>query len=74
MDFCAEEKGEKMKNYDLAVVGGCSAGIVAAINAKRINPKLKVVVVEKLPRTGKKILATGNGKCNITNLQALEHN
>lgn len=74
MDFYAEEKGEEMKNYDLAVVGGCSSGLVAAINAKRIQPKLRVAVVEKLPRAGKKILATGNGKCNITNLQALEHN
>ncbi len=62
-----------MKNYDLAVIGGCSAGLVAAINAKRREPKLKVAVIEKLPRIGKKILATGNGKCNITNLYALEH-
>lgn len=74
MEFCAEEKGEEMKNYDLVVVGGCSAGIVAAVNSKRRYSGLKVAVIEKLPRTGKKILATGNGKCNITNLQALEHN
>lgn len=62
-----------MKNYDLIVVGGCSAGIVAAINAKRLYPKKSVAVIEKLPRIGKKLLATGNGKCNITNLYALEH-
>ena len=62
-----------MKKYDLAVIGGCSAGIVAAINAKRLQPELSIVIVEKLPRIGKKILATGNGKCNITNLYALEH-
>ena len=74
MDFYAEEKGEEMKSYDLAVVGGCSAGLVAAINAKRLQPKLRIAVIEKLPRAGKKILATGNGKCNITNLKALEHN
>lgn len=73
MEFCADEKGEKMKNYDLAVVGGCSAGLVAAINAKRLYPEIDVAVIEKLPRTGKKLLATGNGKCNITNLNALEH-
>lgn len=73
MDFCADEKEKEMKNYDLAVIGGCSAGIVAAINAKRLQPKLKVAVIEKLPRIGKKLLATGNGKCNITNLQALDH-
>ncbi len=62
-----------MKNYDLIVVGGCSAGIVAAINAKRLYPQKSVAVIEKLPRIGKKLLATGNGKCNITNLYALEH-
>lgn len=62
-----------MKKYDLIVVGGCSAGIVAAINAKRLYPEKKVVILEKLPRIGKKLLATGNGKCNITNLYALEH-
>lgn len=73
MDFYADEKDEEMKTYDLAVVGGCSAGLVAAINAKYFNPTLRVAVIEKLPRIGKKLLATGNGKCNITNLQALDH-
>lgn len=59
-----------MKKYDAAVIGGCAAGMVAAITAKRKNPKLNIVVVEKLPRLGKKILATGNGRCNLTNLNA----
>lgn len=62
-----------MKSYDFIIVGGCSAGIVAAINAKRLNPDIKVAIIEKLPRIGKKLLATGNGKCNITNLYASEH-
>ena len=62
-----------MKNYDFIVVGGCSAGIAAAINAKRQNPSLKVAILEKLPRIGKKLLATGNGKCNLTNDYALGH-
>ena len=62
-----------MKSYDFIAVGGCSAGIVAAINAKRLNPDLKVAIIEKLPRIGKKLLATGNGKCNLTNLYALDH-
>ena len=62
-----------MKSYDFIIVGGCSAGIVAAINSKRLNPELKVAILEKLPRIGKKLLATGNGKCNLTNLYACEH-
>lgn len=63
-----------MKSYDLIVVGGCSSGIAAAINAKRLYPEMKIAIIEKLPRIGKKLLATGNGKCNITNLFALDHN
>lgn len=62
-----------MKRYDFIVVGGCASGIVAAINAKRLNPDLKIAILEKLPRIGKKLLATGNGKCNLTNEYALEH-
>lgn len=63
-----------MKSFDLIIIGGCSAGLAAAICAKRRNPEMSVAVIEKLPRIGKKLLATGNGKCNITNLFALEHN
>ena len=62
-----------MKNYDVIIVGGCASGLAAAINAKRLYPHLSVAVLEKLPRVGKKILATGNGKCNLTNLNALSH-
>ena len=59
-----------MRKYDVAVIGGCAAGMAAAINAKRRNPKLNIAIIEKLPRLGKKILATGNGRCNLTNLNA----
>lgn len=59
-----------MKKYDVAVIGGCAAGMAAAINAKRRTPKLNIAIIEKLPRPGKKILATGNGRCNLTNLNA----
>ncbi len=59
-----------MKKYDAVVIGGCAAGMVAAIIAKRKNPQLNIAIIEKLPRLGKKILATGNGRCNLTNLNA----
>lgn len=62
-----------MRKYDLIIVGGCAAGLVAAINTKRLHPELSVAVLEKLPRIGKKLLATGNGKCNLTNEYALTH-
>lgn len=56
-----------MNNYDIAVIGGGASGLAAAISAARVNPKLRIAVLEHLPRIGKKILATGNGRCNYTN-------
>ena len=54
-----------MKKTGICVVGGGAAGLCAAISAKRNGAD--VLIVERLPRVGKKILATGNGRCNITN-------
>ncbi|MGN1317430.1 MAG: NAD(P)/FAD-dependent oxidoreductase [Lachnospirales bacterium] len=58
----------------IAIIGGGASGLVAAIEAKRQSPKTDVVIVEKLDRVGKKILATGNGRCNYTNLGANTNN
>ncbi|MCL2508227.1 MAG: aminoacetone oxidase family FAD-binding enzyme [Oscillospiraceae bacterium] len=63
-----------MKNYDIIVAGGGASGLCAAIEAKRTAPGLRVAVLEKLPRAGKKLLATGNGRCNMTNFHASEKN
>lgn len=51
--------------FDLAVVGAGAAGLVAASSAARRGAK--VVLLERLPRAGKKLLATGGGRCNILN-------
>ncbi|MBR2371855.1 MAG: NAD(P)/FAD-dependent oxidoreductase, partial [Clostridia bacterium] len=48
----------------IAVVGGGAAGLMAAIVASQ---KHKVTVFEKQLRVGKKLFASGNGKCNMTN-------
>ncbi|MBR6772241.1 MAG: aminoacetone oxidase family FAD-binding enzyme [Clostridia bacterium] len=53
--------------YDIAVVGGGAAGMCAAIFAAQRDRKLKIVVLEALDRVGKKLITTGNGRCNITN-------
>lgn len=53
---------------DICIIGGGAAGLTAAITAKEANPDLKVIIVEKKNQVGKKILITGNGKCNITNV------
>ncbi|HNZ98683.1 MULTISPECIES: aminoacetone oxidase family FAD-binding enzyme [Ruminococcus] len=53
---------------DIAVIGGGASGFAAAIEAKTALPKAKVVILEKLDRVGRKILATGNGRCNLSNI------
>lgn len=53
--------------YDLCVVGGGAAGISCAIAAGRLG--LKVLLVDKNNKLGKKLYATGNGRCNLTNSQ-----
>jgi len=50
----------------VAIVGGGASGIVAAITAARRGHK--VTIIEHMDRIGKKILVTGNGKCNLTNV------
>ncbi len=56
-----------MKNYDIAIIGGGASGLAAAISAARTSSALKIAVLERLSRVGKKLLATGNGRCNFTN-------
>ncbi len=51
---------------NVIVVGGGASGLVAAIVVAR--QKHKVTILEHKDKIGKKILATGNGKCNYTNL------
>ncbi|MEO0288950.1 MAG: aminoacetone oxidase family FAD-binding enzyme [candidate division WOR-3 bacterium] len=53
------------KEFDIGIVGGGASGIVASIFAK--NQNMKVGVFEKEERVLKKVLRTGNGKCNLTN-------
>jgi len=53
---------------DIAVIGGGASGLAAAVEAKNIMPQARVVILEKLDRVGKKILATGNGRCNLSNI------
>ena len=51
--------------HDLIVVGGGASGLTAAIIAKDFG--IDVAIVEGTDRIGKKILTTGNGRCNISN-------
>ena len=53
---------------DICIIGGGAAGMTAAIHAKEYNPELYVCMIERKNQLGKKILASGNGKCNLSNL------
>ena len=55
----------KQKLYDVAVVGGGPAGMMAALTAAEHGAS--VVLIEKNERLGKKLLITGGGRCNVTN-------
>ncbi|MFA6867230.1 MAG: aminoacetone oxidase family FAD-binding enzyme [Clostridia bacterium] len=55
----------RKEEYDLIVIGGGASGLTLGIIAK--NRGKKVLVLEANERVGKKILATGNGKCNLSN-------
>lgn len=53
--------------YDALIIGGGAAGLCAAISLKQKNNALNVAIIEQLQRVGKKLIVTGNGRCNITN-------
>ncbi len=65
-------KGKVLNMYSakkqVIIVGGGAAGMMAAISAGRQGAE--VTILERNPRIGKKILATGNGRCNLTNINA----
>ena len=52
------------------IIGGGASGIACAIRIKQNNPASEVTVLEHLDEACKKIHATGNGRCNITNRNA----
>ncbi len=51
----------------IAIIGAGASGIVACIQAKRENPNIDIDLFDKNSKIGKKILASGNGRCNISN-------
>lgn len=66
------------KIIDIAVIGGGASGLVAALAAAKLGAEreipLTVTVLERQDRVAKKLLATGNGRCNFTNIGAEEKN
>lgn len=58
---------------NIVVIGGGAAGMTAAITAAGTDKNNKITIIEHGERVGKKILSTGNGKCNLTNLNMSPH-
>ncbi|MCF0141954.1 MAG: NAD(P)/FAD-dependent oxidoreductase, partial [Parasporobacterium sp.] len=54
--------------YDIIIIGGGASGLCLASQVKTEN--IKVLVIDHSDRVGKKLLSTGNGKCNLTNMYA----
>ena len=59
--------GELMEK--VIIIGGGASGMAAAIRAAERTDR-EITLLERQQRAGKKLLATGNGRCNLTNLQA----
>ncbi len=55
----------------IGIIGGGAAGMAAALAASE-NENVQVILLERQARVGKKLSATGNGRCNLTNLHANE--
>lgn len=62
-----------MHSADIIIIGGGAAGLMAAAGAAETMTKNgtdgKVIVLEKMPRPGRKIMITGKGRCNFTNVK-----
>ena len=59
----------KRHNSTVAVIGGGASGMIAALTAAQV-PGRHVLLLERQQRIGRKLLATGNGRCNLTNRNA----
>ena len=53
----------------VGIIGGGASGMAAALAAAE-NPNVQVILLERQARVGRKLQATGNGRCNLTNLHA----
>lgn len=64
-----------MMRADLVVIGAGAAGLAAAIHAGEADAdrRLRIVVLERAPRIGAKILVSGGGRCNVTNITVTEN-
>lgn len=61
---------KEVQDADVIIVGGGASGLAAAVELRMSSAELDVLVIEKNDEPGRKIRATGSGRCNITNTSA----
>ena len=64
----------EIRRADVVIAGGGASGLAAALELGKKAPDLDVLVIEKMPEPGRKIRATGSGRCNISNTGAAGFN
>ena len=57
-----------MNKYNVVIIGGGAAGLAAAVSYSINTNRPRVLVIEKEKKIGRRLLATGSGRCNMTNL------
>lgn len=62
------------QSFDLVIIGAGASGLAAAIAAAQTSTTVQILVLEAQDRPGRKILASGNGRCNISNLNLDQNN
>ncbi|MEG1405440.1 MAG: NAD(P)/FAD-dependent oxidoreductase, partial [Alistipes sp.] len=65
-----EDQRAEPQPYDVIVIGAGAAGMMAAGTAARNG--LRVLLLEKMEKSGRKVRITGKGRCNVTNARPAE--
>ena len=70
--FCYNKVSFYLKGWcfllqQIVILGGGASGLAAALAAAEASPAAEVTVLERNSKLGKKLLATGNGRCNLDN-------
>ena len=67
--FGYNRHGKQVRTVTVGIIGAGAAGMTAALAAS-LNENVQVVLMERHARVGRKLQATGNGRCNLTNIHA----